>query len=121
MLDTENSNTSEEHILHRDSPITPTNSATKSKVNMVELARIITRETEIVDRYLRESGSEQPGFDVDSPANFPKLPADIKKAREEVVRATKELSALVTGPTESIRWMAWDVSFLHLFQLHGLY
>lgn len=80
--------------------------------SMVELAAIITKQTEILDRYLKESGSPSPGFDFDSPVNFPKLPDEIKKAREEVVRASKELTDLVTGPTESVRWMAWDVSFV---------
>lgn len=109
-----NTSTKEEHVPHIDSPAVLPNGATKRKINMVELAQIITRETEKLDKYLKESGSEQPGFDVDSPANFPKLPAEIKKAREEVVRATKELGDLVTGPTESVRWMAWDVRFLLL-------
>lgn len=82
------------------------------QISLVELAKIITRESEKLEKYLKESGSPMPGFDVDSPANFPKLPDEMKKAREEIVRATKELGDLVTGPTESVRWMAWDVGFL---------
>lgn len=78
--------------------------------SMAELAAIITRETDRLEKYLKESGSAMPSFDVASPANFPKLPEDMKKAREEIVRASKELGDLVTGPTESVRWMAWDVS-----------
>jgi hypothetical protein len=42
--------------------------------------------------------------------NFPKLSDKVKKAREEVARATKELGVLVAGPTESMRWTAEDVS-----------
>jgi hypothetical protein len=78
--------------------------------SMVELAAIITRETEKLEKYLKESGSAMPGFGVDSPANFPKLPDEMKRAREEIVRASKELEDLVKGPTESVRWMAWDAS-----------
>lgn len=115
LTETELSNTStkEDHF-------PPTNLSTltkvsaEGKVNMVELAQIITRETGKLDKYLKDNGSDQPGFDVDSPANFPKLPAEIKKAREEIVRATKELGDLVTGPTESVRWMAWEVRFFSL-------
>lgn len=93
-----------------------THGITKSSTTtMVELAAIITRETEKLEKYLKESGSAMPGFDVDSPVNFPKLPDEMKKAREEIVRATKELGDLVTGPTESVRWMAWDVSSPSLF------
>jgi hypothetical protein len=78
--------------------------------SLVELAKIITRESEKLEKYLKESGSPMPGFGIDGPANFPSLPAHIKRSREEVVRATKELEDLVTGPTEKLRWMAWDVS-----------
>jgi hypothetical protein len=77
---------------------------------LAALAAIITRETEKLDKYIKESGVPVPSFDIDAPLDFPKLPKDIKKAREEVLRATKELGDLVTGPRESIRWMAWDVS-----------
>ncbi len=82
-----------------------------STSSLVELAAIITKETEKLDRYLQESGSPMPGFDVDSPMEFPKLPDEIERSREEVLRATKELGDLVTGPKEGVRWMAWDVSF----------
>jgi hypothetical protein len=85
-------------------------SAKKSTTSMVELAKIITIQSEKLEKYLTESGNAMPSFDVDGLANFPSLPEDIKKAREEVVRATKELEYLATGPTEKIRWMAWDVS-----------
>ena len=82
-----------------------------STSKLIELAATITRETEKLDRYMKENGLPTPSFEVDAPSNFPKLDGEIKKAREEVVRATKELGDLVTGPTESVRWMAWDVSF----------
>ena len=91
--------------------VTEPEAAQPSTTSMIELAAIITRETEKLEKYLMESGSEMPGFDVNSPANFPKLPDEIKKAREEIVRVSKELGDLVTGPTESVRWMAWDVRF----------
>jgi len=77
---------------------------------LIELAATITRETEKLDRYIRESGIPEPSFDADAPLNFPKLSDEVRKAREQVVRATKELGDLVAGPTEIVRWMAWDVS-----------
>lgn len=88
----------------------PTNQTKPSTSQLIDLAGIITRETEKLDNYLKENGSPQPSFDVDGPANFPKMSEEMKKSREEVVRATKELGDLVAGPTENIRWMAWDVS-----------
>ncbi|KAG0650142.1 Chlorophenol O-methyltransferase [Hyphodiscus hymeniophilus] len=90
-----------------------------STTSMVELAAIITRETTKLEKYLEVNGIPVPGFDVDSPANFPKLPEDMKKAREEIVRASKELGDLVTGPTESVRWMAWDHN--NSLSLHAIY
>ena len=77
---------------------------------LIELAHTITRETEKLDKYLKESGSSMPSFDVDAPADFPRLPEEIQRARQKVVESTKELGDLAVGPTEGIRWMAWDVS-----------
>jgi hypothetical protein len=85
--------------------------AKPSTSSLIELAQVITRETKKLDRYLKDNGIQAPSFEVDSQANFPKLEGEIKRAREEIVRATRELGDLVTGPTESIRWMAWDVNF----------
>jgi hypothetical protein len=77
---------------------------------LIALAQTITRETEILDRYLKENDLPYPNFDVEGPSDFPRLPDDISRARHEVVRATTELRDLTVGPTETLRWMAWDVS-----------
>lgn len=77
--------------------------------NLTRLAGIITRETEKLDRYIKETGSPEPSFDVDGPLTFTNLPDELRKSREEVARATKELGDLIAGPRESLRWMAWDV------------
>src|SRR5947207_12980438 len=81
-----------------------------SASSLIELAQTITRGTEKLDKYLIESGSAMPSFDVDAPMDFPSLPEEIQKARLQVIKAAKELGDLVVGPTEGIRWMAWDVS-----------
>jgi hypothetical protein len=81
-----------------------------STSKLIELAQTITRETEKLNRFIKDNGLPDPSFDVDAPLNFPKLPDELQKTREEVVRATQELGELVTGPRERIRWMAWDVS-----------
>ncbi|TVY55639.1 O-methyltransferase gsfB, partial [Lachnellula suecica] len=103
-----------------DTPSDDTRSVTKpSTTSLIQLAATITRETEKLDRFIKESGSPAPSFDVDAPWDFPKLPDDIKTAREEVVKATKELGDLVTGPREGVRWLAWDYND-HL-SLHAIY
>jgi hypothetical protein len=88
-------------------PLKPT-SASPSR--LTELAQTIARETETLEKYLKESGCTTPGFDIDAPMDFPSLPDHIQKTRQIVVECTQELRDLVVGPTESIRWMAWDVS-----------
>ncbi|KAK0105630.1 hypothetical protein ONS95_004160 [Cadophora gregata] len=87
---------------------TSSTSTMASTSKLIELAATITRETEKLDKYMKEKGLPAPSFEPDAPLNFPKLDAEAKRAREEIVRATKELGDLVTGPTESVRWMAWD-------------
>jgi hypothetical protein len=77
---------------------------------LIKLAQIITRETEKVDAYLKENNIPAPSFDADGLADFPHLPDEVQKARQEVVRATTELKELLVGPTEALRWLAWDVS-----------
>jgi hypothetical protein len=81
-----------------------------SPSRLIELAQTITKETEKLDKFLKESGCSTPSFDVDAPMDFPRLPEEIQRARQKVVESTKELGDLVVGPTEGIRWMAWDVS-----------
>jgi len=81
-----------------------------SPSRLIELAQTITKETEKLDRYLKESGCSTPSFDFDAPIDFPILPEEIQRARQKIVESTKELGDLVVGPTEGIRWMAWDVS-----------
>jgi hypothetical protein len=103
---------------HELSSEPPKISASKT-TSLIELAKTITTETVKLETFLKENGHPIPSFEVDSPMNFPKLPDEIKKSREEVLRATKDLEALVTGPTESIRWMAWNVSSLPMEKIYN--
>jgi hypothetical protein len=77
---------------------------------MAELAGTISRETAKVEAYFTEQGLALPDFDVDSTADFETLPKDIAHSRRAVIMATRELSILMTGPKENVRWLAWDVS-----------
>jgi hypothetical protein len=82
-----------------------------SPSRLTELAQMIAKETETLDKYLKESGCSTPSFDINAPMDFPNLPDDIKKTRQTIIECTQELRDLVVGPTEGIRWMAWDVSW----------
>ena len=77
---------------------------------LIELSQIIATETAKIDDYLRNNGIPFPSFEPDGHADFPKLPEHIQRSRQEIMRATQELKDLVVGPTESMRWMGWDVS-----------
>ena len=90
----------------------PNSRPTTEVSNLVKLAQLISRETEKLDNYMRDNGLPCPTFDVDSAADFPTLPADILKSRQAIVHATDELKELVVGPTETLRWKAWEVSIL---------
>ncbi|KAK7426527.1 Alpha-1,3-mannosyltransferase cmt1 [Neonectria magnoliae] len=114
-------------LAETESDAAPTPAATSttalSTSRMVELARKITRETEKLDKYMKDNGLPNPGFDVDAPGDFPKLPADIQQSRQEVVYATMELGSLVRGPREHVRWGVWgylDTLSLQLINSYGI-
>ncbi|KAK3392955.1 S-adenosyl-L-methionine-dependent methyltransferase [Podospora didyma] len=94
---------------------TPAQSSTVPPSRMVVLAQQITKETEKLETYMRDNNLPMPSFDVDAPADFPKLPEDILKSRQEIIRATKELNLLALGPRESLRWGVWE--FLDILAL----
>lgn len=78
---------------------------------LVKLSQIIARETEKVDTYFRENSIPTPTFEADGFSEYPTLPDEIQKSRLAVVKAAADLKNLMVGPKESLRWMAWDVSF----------
>lgn len=100
------------------SPSSPVPRSVASTSKLIELAQIISKETEKLDGYLKANGHPEPSFAADAPTHFPKISEELKKSREEVMRATKELGELVTGPYESLRWMAWDVSTCYSSETH---
>lgn len=77
---------------------------------LLELASIIKSETEKFETYLRDNNIPGPSFEPDGNADLPRLPEHIQMSRQEIIRATQELKDLMVGPTESMRWMAWDAS-----------
>jgi hypothetical protein len=89
-----------------------------STSTMIQLAKKITEETEKLDKYIKENNLPEPGFGADAPTDFPKLPDDIQKSRQEIVYATKELGQLVRGPREQVRWGVWNVSIVRYSLTH---
>ncbi|PNY25089.1 Sterigmatocystin 8-O-methyltransferase [Tolypocladium capitatum] len=89
--------------------------STHHQSRLVELAKKISADAEKLETYLRNNDLPQPGFGVDAPHDFPKLPADVQRSRQEIIYATRELETLVLGPRESVRWKVW--SFLDTLSL----
>ncbi|EGX95068.1 O-methyltransferase, putative [Cordyceps militaris CM01] len=76
---------------------------------LIHLAKIISTESNKLDSYCKSQGLAPPSFDADAPQDFPKLPDDIQKSRREIIFAANELSSLVRGPRESVRWGVWGI------------
>ncbi|KAK4192539.1 S-adenosyl-L-methionine-dependent methyltransferase [Podospora australis] len=103
---------------------TPTNgtatngTAAAPPSEMIALAQKITRETEKLEAYMKKNNLPMPSFDVDAPADFPKLPEEIAQSRQEIISATKQLGLLAHGPRESLRWGIWE--FLDVLALNAI-
>ncbi|MCJ1311798.1 hypothetical protein MMC25_005471 [Agyrium rufum] len=68
---------------------------------LVQLASIISENTNKVDEYLTTNKLPKPSFEIDSPVQLT-LPKDIQSARDAVINANMELSELLMGPKEVV-------------------
>ncbi|KAK3488816.1 S-adenosyl-L-methionine-dependent methyltransferase [Neurospora hispaniola] len=92
--------------IHTSPPDEPERQPSTSR--MIALAQKIAKETEKLETYMKDNNLPMPSFDVDAPADFPKLPAEISRSRQEIIFATRELGLLAHGPRESLRWGVWE-------------
>lgn len=99
--------------IHTPPPDEPERQPSTSR--MIALAQKIAKETEKLETYMKDNNLPMPSFDVDAPVDFPKLPAEISKSRQEIIFATRELGLLAHGPRESLRWGVWEVRWRELF------
>jgi hypothetical protein len=83
---------------------------------ILELAKMITAEAESLDAYLKTQGILEPSFDSSSSNDFPKLPDNVQGSRQQILHAAGELTSLVRGPRESVRWGVWGVCTLLSWQ-----
>ncbi|PTB71979.1 chlorophenol O-methyltransferase [Trichoderma longibrachiatum ATCC 18648] len=79
-----------------------------SESRMLVLAETIRVETLKLQAYLESNGLVQPGINVDAPDDFPPLPDDIQKSRTKIFLATRELTDIVRGPRETVRYAVWS-------------
>ncbi|KAK4453395.1 putative s-adenosyl-l-methionine-dependent methyltransferase [Podospora aff. communis PSN243] len=90
---------------------------------MIALAQQITRDTEKLESYLKANNLPALSYDVNVPADFPKLPEDIARSRRDIIQASKELTMLAHGPREALRWAVWeflDVLALQIINYFGI-
>lgn len=85
--------------------------ATLPDSQIISLAKIISSETQKLEHYYKSQGIPTPSFEADAPGDLPKLPADVQRSRMAVIFAADELSTLVRGPRESVRWGVWGVCY----------
>jgi hypothetical protein len=79
---------------------------------LAELSAVISENTKIIQEYFAENNLPQLSFDVNAPLDFP-VPLGnekIQNARRAVLVASKELSDLMVGPRDLLRWGSWVVS-----------
>ncbi|KAM3064788.1 hypothetical protein ACMFMG_008731 [Clarireedia jacksonii] len=85
----------------------------------VELAAIISSSISTLNNHLNKSNHPLPSFNINSPSNYPSLPPDIAGARIAAIEATKELHALLLGPTDHVLGSSGDYfNFLGLQFIH---
>ena len=78
-----------------------------------QLADEISKSSKIITEYLASKKLPSPSFDEDGLDELQISPADTEAytTRSRLVAATKELHDLAVGPKESLRHLAWDVSY----------
>lgn len=76
---------------------------------MVVLAETIRVETQKLQAYLESNGIVQPNISVNAPDDFPPLPDEVQKSRQKILLASRELTDIVRGPRETVRYAVWSV------------
>jgi hypothetical protein len=73
--------------------------------NLVELAAVVSKNSDIINKYLTTNNLPQPSFDFDGPARFP-VPLEaieIRDARQALVNAAKAIQDLALGPNDYLQ------------------
>jgi hypothetical protein len=78
---------------------------------LTTLSRSIDEKTRYLTDALRSKGLDAPSYQANGLSDFPLTEVEAVKARQELVALTKELHDLVLGPRESLKNMAWEVSY----------
>ncbi|KAF2805009.1 putative O-methyltransferase [Mytilinidion resinicola] len=70
-----------------------------SNSRIIQLAQLITSQTSVVDKHIRDTGLVQPSFNEDDFAQSTQpSPPEVERAKKSVIEATIELRQLLEGP-----------------------
>ncbi|KAL7808236.1 chlorophenol O-methyltransferase [Trichoderma gracile] len=97
-----------EESLHKDGEPKGAAKEESPESRMVVLAETIRVETQKLQAYLESNGIVQPDISVDAPDDFPPLPEVIQKSRQKILLASRELTDIVRGPRETVRYAVWS-------------
>lgn len=89
-----------------------------SSTRLTELSALIAQKKAQIESYLNPKGLPLSSFDVNAPVELgiAREDEDVQKIRVELLDLTKELRDLIAGPTDSVRYLTWDVSGYSLFE-----
>lgn len=91
----------------------------QSSNRIVQLASIISTNTDKFDSWLTSHGIPSPSFGIETPRKL-EVPKDIAQARQTVIEATIELQALMLGPVGHLQHQTRDVKLLQSVLLYFL-
>lgn len=80
---------------------------------ITELARIVLKNTDLIDQFLISHGLPSPSFDIDTPDNL-SLPEELEAIRGVVLDASIEIHELLLSPKELL--ISNTVEFIYVTQ-----
>ncbi|KAF4556112.1 O-methyltransferase domain-containing protein 12 [Elsinoe fawcettii] len=85
-------------------PTTPVKISQRSPNSLELLSNQIASSTKLIADFLYRNGHAAPSFEPGGPIAFPAAPAEVTRARSELVMAARKLHQLALWPAESIIW-----------------
>ncbi|CAG8977344.1 hypothetical protein HYALB_00011358 [Hymenoscyphus albidus] len=91
---------------------------------LTTLSESIAKNTKILTDHLQAKGLEAPSFSFDGLVEFPVSPneEDPWRARQELIRDTRELNELIVGPKNGLMGLGWDsvnsLSLQAIYEFH---
>lgn len=85
------------------------NTNVRSIDDIEDLANVILANAKTVKSFLSGNELPAPSFSVDAPFSFPDCPQDVRKARSQLLDASKKIQQLALGPIDHLFWYSCSV------------